>query len=268
MPSYAITGANRGIGFAFVRQLSAKPENVVFALVRNLNTTEDLKNLKRSNVHILKTDISDVPGLKAAAAEVAKVTGGSLDMLINNAAYLSMERMGLRLDEYPEGQEQLLEEDLLTFYRVNVIGVVHTINIFLPLIKKGSLKKVIVISSGAGDLDFTLTTTYDVNAPYSISKAAVNMAVAKYAGEYKEEGIAFLALSPGMVNTTPPNAPPMEDLEWVRKETAKFKKQFPDFPGALTPDESVSKMLKVIDELSVDNNSGAFLSHNGNKKWL
>ncbi|TFY65639.1 hypothetical protein EVG20_g5446 [Dentipellis fragilis] len=268
MPSYAVTGANRGIGLAFVRQLSAKPENVVFALVRNLNTTENLKNLKRSNVHILKADISNIAELKAAAAEVAKITGGSLDVLINNAAYLALDRMGLHLDGYPKGQEQLLEEDLLTFYRVNVIGVVHTINIFLPLIKKGSLKKVIVISSGAGDLDFTVAGTFAVNAPYSISKAAVNMVVAKYAGEYKEQGIAFLALSPGMVDTTPPGAAPITTLEWMQKEVEKFKKVVPDLPPPLTPDESVLKMFKVIDALSVDNNSGAFISQNGDKNWF
>ena len=31
----------------------------------------------------------DVPALRKAAEETAKITGGGLDMLINNAAYMS-----------------------------------------------------------------------------------------------------------------------------------------------------------------------------------
>ncbi|KAA1472250.1 NAD(P)-binding protein [Dentipellis sp. KUC8613] len=201
MPSYVITGANRGIGLAFVRKLSAKPENVVIALVRNLGTTEGLRSLNRSNVHILHADIGDLASIERAAAETAKITGGSLDVLINNAAMLPNERDALPLDGYPKGQDQLLADDLTAFFTVNVIGVVHTINNFLPLIKKGSLKKVIVISSGAGDVDLTLASGYETSGPYSISKAAVNVAVAKYAAEYKSQGILFLSISPGFVNT-------------------------------------------------------------------
>ena len=66
------------------------------------------------------------------------------------------------------------------------------------------MKKVITISSGAGDLDATLWvgSTVPVGTMYSISKAAVNMAMAKYACQYKAEGFVFLSLSPGLVNTT------------------------------------------------------------------
>lgn len=36
---------------------------------------------------------------------------------------------------------------------------------------------------------------------YSISKAGLNMAVAKFAAAYKDEGIIFLNVSPGLVKT-------------------------------------------------------------------
>lgn len=95
------------------------------------------------------------------------------------------------------------DTDPLTFYQfdVNVIGVVHTINTFLPLIRAGSTKKLITISSGIAESDLTVQAGFSVTAPYSISKAAVNMVVAKYAAEYKKDGLIFLALSPGLVNT-------------------------------------------------------------------
>ena len=78
-------------------------------------------------------------------------------------------------------------------FRINVVGVIHTINAFLPLLKAGSTKRVIVLSSGVGDTDFTLSSGDSFQAPYSISKAAVNMVVAKYAAEYRSDGFIFLA---------------------------------------------------------------------------
>lgn len=47
----------------------------------------------------------------------------------------------------------------------------------------------------------TMATEFVISAPYSISKAAVNMVNAKYAVQYKPEGFVFLALSPGLVDT-------------------------------------------------------------------
>lgn len=90
---------------------------------------------------------------------------------------------------------------LIRQFNTNVIGNIHTINAFLPLLRAGSIKKVITISSGVADADFTLAAGFAKNSAYSISKAALNMAVAKYAVEYKKDGFIFLALSPGGVNT-------------------------------------------------------------------
>lgn len=86
-------------------------------------------------------------------------------------------------------------------FDINVIGPIHTINIFLPLLRAGNTKKVVTLSSGIGDLDLTLAADFGVHAPYSISKAALNMVVTKYAVEYKKDGFVFLAISPGLVNT-------------------------------------------------------------------
>lgn len=74
-----------------------------------MNTTADLKNLNRPNVHILQADVTDVKSLKVhfcfsvyvtplltlikvAAEVVAKATDGTLDVLINNAAYIDPTR--------------------------------------------------------------------------------------------------------------------------------------------------------------------------------
>lgn len=82
-----------------------------------------------------------------------------------------------------------------------MIGVVHTVNAFLPLLRAGTTKKVVTLSSGLGDLDLTLKSGFMGQFAYSVSKAAVNMMNAKYAAEYAEQGFVFLAISPGLVAT-------------------------------------------------------------------
>ncbi|KAI0819717.1 hypothetical protein BC628DRAFT_1332162 [Trametes gibbosa] len=200
MPSYLVTGASRGIGLEFVNQL-VNTANVVFALARNPQNSAKLVELQkaRPNVHIVKADITYVPSLHVAAGVVGKTTGGSLDYLINNAASVDGERAGLTLTTYTD--EKLLEEDLVDTFRTNVVGVVHTINAFLPLLRGGAAKKVIALSTGVADTAVTLGADFAAHAPYCVSKAALNLAVAKYAAELRGEGFTFLAISPGLVNT-------------------------------------------------------------------
>lgn len=92
-----------------------------------------------------------------------------------------------------------LEEDLTRSFAVNVIGVVHLYNLFIPLILKGKTKKVIALSTGLADDALTVNYDLEIGGPYSASKAALNTIVAKYAAELSKEGVLFLALSPGVV---------------------------------------------------------------------
>ena len=125
-------------------------------------------------------------------------------------------------------------------------------------------------------------------APYSISKAAVNLAHAKYAAEYKKEGIIFVALSPGLVNTAEAprkwfkmnsieykdkliwismTATP-EQLEGYKQMITSFQKVKRSFAGAITPEHSVNLLLEIIDKSTIAD-TGAILSHNGNSyDWL
>ena len=88
-------------------------------------------------------------------------------------------------------------------FQPNVIGIAQTINTFLPLIQRGQKKKVLVVTSSMGSPAFALKAPSENCIAYSTSKAALNMIVAKYALAYKDEGIVFLSLSPGLVKTMP-----------------------------------------------------------------
>jgi NAD(P)-dependent dehydrogenase (short-subunit alcohol dehydrogenase family) len=76
---------------------SVDPKNQVFAIIRSRGTAGPLEELaaKRKNIHIVVTDISDPKKLDQAAAEVSKVTAGSLDVLILNAGSAGPETSAL-----------------------------------------------------------------------------------------------------------------------------------------------------------------------------
>ncbi|KAJ7146321.1 hypothetical protein C8R44DRAFT_757155 [Mycena epipterygia] len=279
MPSYVVTGAARGIGLEFITQLSANSENTVFAIVRNKATATKLAALPGKNITVLEADITDAKALQLAASEVSKATGGKLDYLINNAAVSN--HPGVTLDQFPSAEA--VEKDLLDNFKVNTIGVVHSINTFLPLLRNGSVKKVISLSTGLADPEFTLVSETAGEASYSISKAALNMVVAKYAAQLKAEGFTFLAISPGLVSTSiaarqfiflcsrfrgliimkPATAQEMEEHKMLGKAIAKIA---PDFKGPITPQESVTMQLAVINRWTIEE-TGAFVSHFGNKQW-
>lgn len=77
--------------WAFLTNLSSNPANTVIALVRNKAGTEEriAKELAgRTNVHVVQADLDNYKTLQFAADETARITGGGLDYLIANAAYV------------------------------------------------------------------------------------------------------------------------------------------------------------------------------------
>jgi NAD(P)-dependent dehydrogenase (short-subunit alcohol dehydrogenase family) len=99
-------------------------------------------------------------------------------------------------DENPKA----LEEDLRKSIDTNLIGNIHFYNLFMPLVLKGKAKKVIFISSGMADIDLINKFDLETGSLYSLSKAAMNVATAKFNAQYKKDGVLFLSISPGVVD--------------------------------------------------------------------
>lgn len=71
----------------------------------------------------------------------------------------------------------------------------------MPLILKGRAKKVIAISSGISDPEMTLKADIFQATSYAMSKAALNIAVAKFSALYRQKGVLVMAICPGAVDT-------------------------------------------------------------------
>jgi NAD(P)-dependent dehydrogenase (short-subunit alcohol dehydrogenase family) len=75
------------------------------------------------------------------------------------------------------------------------------INAFLGLVRKGSEKKIIYISSPSGDVEFNRITQIPGVVGYGAAKAGMNLVMSKYSAELAPEGIKVLSMSPGWVDT-------------------------------------------------------------------
>ncbi|KAF4334733.1 protoporphyrinogen oxidase [Fusarium beomiforme] len=245
MPSYLVTGASRGLGFGFVQVLSSNPKNTVIGLVRNKAATE--KKLAKgldspSNVHIFEADITDYHALKVNVVEdVSKITRGAKDICH-------------------------LVKDFQDSFNINVVGNLHLFNLFTPLVLKGQGKKVIAISSGMSDLDFVRQFEIDSAPAYAISKAGLSVLIAKFAARYAREGVLFMSVCPGSVDSGFEGDLTEVQKEKVAKLGQKFVNYAPDFKGPSTPEDSANAVLKVMHEASLEKgSSGALVSKFGNR---
>ncbi|XXG96254.1 hypothetical protein Hte_002535 [Hypoxylon texense] len=269
MSSYVISGVSRGIGFEFLRQLSENPANSVFGLVRNKAAVEAkvAAEIGRSNIHIVQADTTDADALKKAAQVVSEKTNGTLDYIIANAAIQAKTAL-VGLDTLSQ-DSKALEEDLIEHFRVNTIGPVHLFSIFMPLILKGRSKKVIAISSGISDPEMTLKADIFQAVAYSISKAALNMAVAKFSAVYREKGVLVMAICPGAVDTGGLQIETEEEGKLAMAMFGKFKDYSPTFQGPAKMDESVKSVLALVNKATVDGGyAGVFISHTEKKPYL
>jgi NAD(P)-dependent dehydrogenase (short-subunit alcohol dehydrogenase family) len=270
MVQFVVTGAGRGIGLEFVNQLSQDSENVVFAVVRNKNKIEYLKPIadERPNVHVIEADVTSASALKQAAKEVAEITGGSLDVLISNAGGLLDPTITIA---DPNHTPEEIGNDFLENYKWNTVSHIYANNYFLPLLRKGEKKKIINISSGIADIQFTKTSKILLNAGYGSSKAALNYNVIKYALELEPEGFTVVALSPGFVDTSKTREGPIpEEFQKMFATLLEgFRRAQPDWDGKpISVEDSVAQQIQVINKLG-PKDSGIFISQNGSTdKWL
>ncbi|TVY62922.1 putative oxidoreductase [Lachnellula suecica] len=274
MSSYLITGVSRGIGFEFLRQLSADTTNIVIGLVRNKDTTDQKIAAElgpRKNIHILQADLTNYASIKESKkptmgkSEVVKITGGSLDIIIANAGFMNPDSAWDPIGVLGE-QPERFEADLLYAFRVNVIGNIH---LFMPLILKGTTKKVHALSSAMADDKFALDYDLAWNTPMTISKVGLNTAVAKFSAQYREHGVLSLAICPGMVDVG--HFDKLTEAQLVKggEMLGKFKTYASDFAGARKPEDAVKDVLAVLDKATVtDGSAGTFVSHFGNKQWF
>ncbi|HJO91501.1 MAG TPA: SDR family oxidoreductase [Anaerolineales bacterium] len=226
-----ITGANRGIGLEFVRQLIMRDAHV-FAACRNPSKAGQLLKLQEDSpqqISIIKLDVTDDKSLSDSHNLVSSKTNG-LDLLVNNAAVSPVDK----------GLGTFDSSTIKSILAVNTVAPILVIQQFAQLLKKGEHPRIVNISSGLGSLNkASESSTKKYASIYSSSKAALNMSTIQMAHELADHKIIVVSITPGWVKTDMggPNA----DID---------------------TNESVSGMLQVIDYIQLED-TGRFYDYTG-----
>ena len=178
-----ITGASTGIGAAAARHLDDAGWRV-FAGVRRDEDGERLQAGASERLHPVHLDVTDAASLAEAAAGVRKATGrAGLQGLVCNA--------GIGRG----GPLELIDlDELRALLEVNVIGVVATLQQFLPMLRTGK-GRVVIVGSVAGRVASPLL------GPYAMSKHALEALADSLRIELQPWRIHVALLEPGSVAT-------------------------------------------------------------------
>jgi NAD(P)-dependent dehydrogenase (short-subunit alcohol dehydrogenase family) len=230
MSNVVITGANRGIGLALTTAYS-KRGDTVFACCRTPSQAEALQALaSKHSVNVLALDVRDERSVAALASTLADVP---IDTLINNAGVSGgpAERQTAASMNFSAAADA---------FNVNALGPLRVLQALLPALKRSKAPKVMNITSQLGAISLDLA----FSLAYCASKAALNKLMRLAALELKPQGIAIGLIHPG----------------WVKTDMGG--------PGAsIAPDESAAGIVKVIDQLSLQN-TGGFWKWNGSRhEW-
>ncbi|KAI0653034.1 NAD-P-binding protein [Cubamyces menziesii] len=228
--SWLVTGASRGLGLEFVRQIIASPNNVVIATCRNPEKATELRDLQadaKGTLHVFKLDVDDFDGVRASAQDLSAILGDTgLDYLISNAG------VALAVD----GVFTVKPEDILRHVHTNAAAPALVSQICLPFLENGVKKTIVHVSSTGGSLG-SIERVGARLVSYGMSKTALNMLARKQQAERPD--FTILTVCPGWVKTgLGGDAAPLE------------------------PSESVAGLMKIITS-ATESDKGKYVRYNG-----
>ena len=173
-----VTGANRGIGRAFIDALLERGASRVYAASRDLRSLDAVVRLDPTRIRALKLDVTSTEDARAAAAQAKDLT-----LLINNAAVLSLGRLA----DIPV---DAVRGDMET----NFFGLLNVITAFVPVLERnaGSIVNILTLLS--------LASMPGV-AAYNASKAAGWSLTQSFRADLAKRGIRVHGVFPGAVDT-------------------------------------------------------------------
>jgi NAD(P)-dependent dehydrogenase (short-subunit alcohol dehydrogenase family) len=171
-----VTGANRGLGKAYVNALLAAGAAKVYAGAREVGSVEPMGDL----VVPVRLDVTRDDEVRAAAEGCADVT-----LLINNAGVMKSSPMLVA------GSEEAMRSEI----EVNVFGILHMVRAFAPVLAK---------NGGGAIVNMLSVVSWFVNpgnATYSASKYAALAVTDAVRIELKRQGTQVVAVHAGYIDT-------------------------------------------------------------------
>jgi len=227
-----ITGANRGIGFEFVKQYAAKGAQVI-ATCRNPDQADELNAFAEShdNVMVKRLDLVDLEGIDALAAKYA---GRPIDVLVNNAALMRGPDKG---QSFGTMDYEWFDE----WFHTNTRGPLKVSEAFWPHVMASDNGLVASLTTGQGQHGIPVPGF----AYYKGSKAAIDNIFLDVARKGKKDGVRVITISPGRV---PTHGGPL------RK-------------GMVPIEDSITGMITVFESFTLEQNGRSY-QHDGSETTL
>lgn len=205
-----VTGASGGIGKEFVKQLLSKEIDEIWAVARNREKLEILKEELSEKVIPVSKDLAVYEEIDSLGKMLEKENPVVL-WLVNNAGTA---KMGL--------YKEFTTEEIEASIRVNCSAVAALCTLCIPYMERGS--RILNISSAASFQPMPYLNLY------AASKVFVRYYSRGLNVELKRKGISVTAVCPGWVDT-----------ELLMREINGKKVKF---PGVVSPCAVVKKALK------------------------
>lgn len=184
----AVTGGTAGLGLALVRELRSRGARVAF-VARGRSGVERVERELPETVGVVG-DVSRKEDIHPIALQILGALGG-LDVLVNNASSLGPAQLELLADTQCE--------DFETALATNVLGPFRLTKALLGSLagsaREGRGSAVLNVSSDAA------ANAYPRWGAYGASKAALRHMTGIWGEELKSEGVHFLSLDPGDMDT-------------------------------------------------------------------
>ena len=214
----AITGGTSGLGLALVRELARRGARVAFVARTRARVTQVAHD--NPGTHGIVGDVSEKDAIYPIAIQITGELGG-LDLLINNASDLGPTPLAMLSDTECE--------DLERVFATNVFGPFRLTKALMGALassaREGRGAVVLNISSDAA------VNPYPGWGAYGSSKAALHHLSRIWNEEHAAEGVRFLSLDPGDMDT------PMHAAAIPDADPATLKR----------PEESALELLDAID---------------------
>ena len=175
-----ITGADGGIGRAFIGELIQRKAKKIYITGINLEALTEIASAMPEKLFPLKLDVTNIKDIENCISNCPDVT-----VLINNA--------GVELKSSFIGEKSA---DCAQFeMQINYVGVVRLTNSFYEILKSNANSAVInILSVGSLVLINRLAT-------YCASKAAAHMFTQSIRKEFHENGVKVFGVYAGYVDT-------------------------------------------------------------------
>ncbi len=245
-----VTGAGSGIGLGLSRMFAKAGMNVALCDVRADALAKSVADVSTFGGRVmgLEVDVSHAGQVEAAAARIDEELG-RIDIVCNNAGVVA----------YPRPVAEFTRADWDWILGVNLYGVIHGVQSFLPRIQKHGQGGHIVNTASIGGFQVQKGRR---TAAYATSKFGVVALSEGLQNDLEGSNIGVSVLAPGAVNTEIYKAPEFRPDRFGGPQ-ARPNVAPPDLSSGLHPDAVGRRVIEAI-----RNDEFYIFTHVGTRDWL